>query len=93
MPATPSVTLPKAGAAIAAAVAANAAVFATARAIGDDFVVVKDGSATSVTAASVVTMTVASLLVGFGAAALTARFWPAACASPPRSAPRSPSSA
>jgi Family of unknown function (DUF6069) len=77
MPATPSVTLPKAGAAIAAAVAANAAVFATARAIGDDFVVVKDGSATSVTAASVVTMTVASLLVGFGAAALTARFWPA----------------
>src|SRR4029450_8585242 len=40
-PPPPSVPLPKAGAAIAAAVAANAAVFATARAIGDDFVVVK----------------------------------------------------
>ncbi|HKE72163.1 MAG TPA: DUF6069 family protein [Acidimicrobiales bacterium] len=74
---TPSVTLPKAGAAIAAAVAVNAAVFAAARAIGEDFVVVKDGSATTVTASSVVMMTIASLLVGFGAAAVTTRFWPA----------------
>ena len=78
MPAvTPSVTLPKAGAAIAVAVAANTALFATARAVGEDFTVVKDGGATTVTASSVVMMTVVSLVVGFGAAALTARAWPA----------------
>ena len=72
---TPSVTLPKAGAAVAAAVAANTALFAFARAAGEDFVVVKDGTATTVTAGGVVMMTVVSLAVGFGAAALTARYW------------------
>jgi hypothetical protein len=75
MSASPSLTLTKVGAAVAGAAAVNAALFALARGAGESFVVVKDGDAMTVTASSVVTMTVVSLAVGFGAVAVAARLW------------------
>ena len=71
----PTLTATRVAVATAGAVAANAAVYGAAKAAGEPFVIEKSGSLTTVTLAAVLGMSVATLLIGFAAAAVAQRVW------------------